>query len=215
RVQAAEADGAGPVQDFVAEQARKLGLWIVAGTIPLRGDDPQRPYASSCLFNDAGERVCRYDKIHLFDVHVPGSGESYHESEYCGAGSEVAVADTPWGRLGIAVCYDLRFPEQFRSMLHSGLELLAVPAAFTVSTGRAHWEILVRARALENQCFLIAAAQAGTHPGARRTYGHSMIVGPWGEVLARAEQDEQLLIQSLDLQRQRDLRTSFPVLQHR
>ncbi len=160
RLAVAEHDGAGPIQEFLASTARARRVWIAGGTIPIRGLDPKRVRAACLLFNDRGERVARYDKIHLFDVRLD-SGEEYNESAAVEPGETVVVADTPFGRLGLAVCYDLRFPELFRRMLDQGAELFAVPSAFTVRTGRAHWELLVRARAVENLAYVVAAAQGG------------------------------------------------------
>jgi nitrilase len=168
------------------------------------------------LFNDQGVRVARYDKMHLFDVKLVDSGDSYHESETIESGStEVVVADTPFGRLGLAVCYDLRFPELFRSMLDRGMELVAVPSAFTAITGRAHWECLVRARAIENLAFVIAAAQGGYHLNGRATYGDSMIVDPWGTVLDRLPSGSGVVVAELDRSLLETTRRNFPTIVHR
>jgi predicted amidohydrolase len=215
RIAVAEDDGAGPVQDAVAELARQTGMWLVAGTLAIKSADPHRPSAACCVYNSAGERVGRYDKMHLFDVRIPVAGEAYAESAVTLPGDKPLVIATPWGRLGIAVCYDLRFPEQFRAMAAEGLDLLLLPAAFTVPTGRAHWEVLLRARAIENLCYVAAAAQTGEHPGGRATWGHSMIVDPWGEVLADAGVAVGIATADLDRQRLERLRNEFPVLQHR
>jgi len=215
RVAIAEDDGAGPVQDAVADMARQTGIWLVAGTISIKSADPARPNAACCVYDNTGTRVGRYDKVHLFDVRIPSAREAYAESGFTLPGQKPLVIATPWGRLGIAVCYDLRFPEQFRAMAAEGLELLLLPAAFTVPTGRAHWEILLRARAIENLCYVAAAAQTGQHPGGRSTWGHSMIVGPWGEVLADAGTAVGIAIADLDRARLERLRDEFPVLQHR
>ena len=157
----------------------------------------------------------RYDKVHLFDVRIPLGEESYSESAFTQPGNEPLVLATPWGKVGIAVCYDLRFPEQFRAMSAEGLDLLLLPAAFTVPTGRAHWEILLRARAIENLCYVAAAAQTGQHPGGRATWGHSLIVDPWGQVLADAGVSVGIATADMDRQRLERLRAEFPVLQHR
>jgi nitrilase len=219
----AEADGDGPVQAFLSAHARELGLWIVGGTLPIRSSDPERPFSACCVYNDSGERVARYDKIHLFDVQVPDTekqnkhsgAEVYKESSFTSQGSEPCVVSTPWGNLGVAVCYDLRFPELFRQMLSSGFDLLAVPAAFTVATGNAHWKLLLRARATENLAYVVAAAQVGEHPGGRHTWGHAMIVNPWGEVLADAGSEPGLVMANYDRDELNRLRRDFPVLRHR
>jgi predicted amidohydrolase len=211
----AERDGAGPIQDAIARAARELGLWIIAGTTPLHVDDDPRP-ANACLVYDAyGARVARYDKIHLFDVDVPGRDESYRESANARPGAEPVVVDTPAGRVGLSVCYDVRFPELYRQLVARGAEVLTVPAAFTVPTGQAHWEVLLRARAVENLSFVIAAAQCGRHPNGRDTYGDSLIADFWGRVLARRAQAPGVVLATLDRAAQRTTRTSFPALQHR
>lgn len=214
RVALAETDGGGPLQDFLAETAAQLGIWIVGGTLPLAGADPARPYSSCLVFDDTGRRRGRYDKIHLFDVDVPGGTESYRESSFTSPGERPLRIDTPWGGLAVAVCYDLRFPEMFRSPAAAGFGLLAMPAAFTYATGQAHWHSLLRARAIENLCYVAAAAQTGTHPGDRRTFGHSLIVGPWGEPLAEIARAVGFASADMDLEYQRDLRERFPVLRH-
>ncbi|HVS77469.1 MAG TPA: carbon-nitrogen hydrolase family protein [Steroidobacteraceae bacterium] len=211
----AEDDGRGAVQDFLAETARRLGIWIVGGTVPLRGGSDGR-VASACLvYDSAGERRARYDKIHLFDVQVPERAESYRESANVAPGSAPVVVETPVGRLGLSVCYDVRFPELFRRLSAAGAELLAVPSAFTEPTGRAHWEILVRARAIENLCFVLAPAQSGFHANGRETYGDSLIVDHWGRVLDRLPRGRGCITAGIDLERQGHDRRSFPSLTHR
>jgi predicted amidohydrolase len=214
RVRMAEADGHGPVQDSIAELADRLSLWIVAGTLPIRGEDPARPYASCCVYDDSGERVARYDKIHLFDVDIPGHEENYRESVNTVAGHRPGLLQTPWGRLGLAVCYDLRFPELFRYLCSEGMEILALPSAFTRPTGLAHWEVLIRARAIENLCYVVAAAQTGRHPGGRQTFGHSMICDPWGEVLDEIKEGVGFIIASGDNDRLQQIRQRFPAHTH-
>ncbi|MEW6765104.1 MAG: carbon-nitrogen hydrolase family protein [Pseudomonadota bacterium] len=209
----AEAHGDGPIQQALAGMARRHGLWLVAGTIPLRTADG-RMSNSSLVFDAEGRQVARYDKIHLFDVALPG-GESHQESTHFAPGREVVVLETPVGRLGLAVCYDLRFPELFRRLLEQGAELFALPAAFTHATGLAHWDVLLRARAIENQCYMLAAAQGGEHFEGRRTFGHSQIVGPWGEMLACHADGPGVTVSSIDREAQGDLRERFPVLRHR
>jgi nitrilase len=212
----AEAEGEGPIQDFLSRTARELRLWIVAGTVPLRLPQEPRVAAACLVFTAAGERVARYDKIHLFDVSVPGaSGENYRESANIEPGKDVIVVDTVVGRLGLSVCYDLRFPELYRRLSAQGAQILSVPSAFTVPTGRAHWETLLRARAIENLCHLVAPAQSGFHASGRETYGDSMIVDHWGRVLQRRPRGRGCVIAELDLEAQAQARASFPSLEHR
>jgi len=207
--------GSGPIQDFLAEQARKHGIWLVGGTLPIEADSPARVRATSLLFDEQGEVRGRYDKVHLFDVNLPENQETYEESATTEAGSGTTVVDTPFGRLGLAVCYDLRFPELFRRMADQGVEVIAIPSAFTALTGKAHWEILVRARAIENLCYVIAAAQGGYHVNGRETHGDSMIVDPWGVVLDRLPRGSGFVIADIDLDKVRNTRRTFPVLEHR
>ena len=180
KVKIREKDGEGPIQEFLATTAKKHGIWLVGGTIPLEANDDNKVRAACLVYNDKGDVVARYDKIHLFDVNVPDTNEVYKESASIEAGEHIRVVDTPYGKLGIAVCYDLRFPEFFRSAVNEGIDILAVPAAFTAETGAAHWEVLLRARAIENQCYVIASNQGGFHLNGRKTFGHSMIIDPWG-----------------------------------
>ncbi|HWZ61984.1 MAG TPA: carbon-nitrogen hydrolase family protein [Steroidobacteraceae bacterium] len=211
----AEPDGAGPVQEFLAGTARRLKLWIVAGTTPLRSDPDGRVAAASLVYDAAGARVARYDKIHLFDVDIPGRSEAYRESTNVAPGSATTVLDTPVGRLGLSVCYDVRFPELYRQLSAAGAQLLSVPSAFTAPTGRAHWETLLRARAIENLCYVIAPAQSGIHPSGRETYGDSMIVDYWGRILQRVPRGRGCAVAEVDLARQSGVRESFPALAHR
>jgi len=211
----AELPDAGPIQQAIAARARQLGLWIVAGTIPLRVPGEER-LASACLvFDPEGRRVARYDKIHLFDVAIPERDEFYEESASIRPGSEAVCVDTPAGRLGLAVCYDLRFPELFRRLLAMGAEWFCLPSAFTAPTGRAHWETLVRARAIENLCHIVAPAQSGFHENGRETHGNSLIVDCWGRVLARLPRGSGVIVADVDLVRQRALRQNFPCVEHR
>lgn len=210
-----ESDGTGPLQAFLSRVAEQQRVWLVGGTIPMAADDAGRMRAACLVFDERGRRVARYDKIHLFDVCVPGGEERYQESETIEPGAQVAVLDSPFGRLGVAVCYDLRFPELFRAMLDRGMELLALPAAFTAITGKAHWEILVRARAIENLAFVVAAAQCGFHLNGRETYGHSMVVDPWGTVLAQLPRGAGAVCAALDRERQQSVRRNFPTIDHR
>ncbi|MGD9388426.1 MAG: carbon-nitrogen hydrolase family protein [Gammaproteobacteria bacterium] len=215
RVTVAEQPGDGPAQAFLAQQAHELGLWIVGGTLPLQEPGEPRPRAACLLYDQQGMLAARYDKIHLFDVGVPDSDETYRESAGTMPGMGAVVAESPLGRLGLAVCYDVRFPELFRSMSEAGLAAVALPSAFTAPTGRAHWELLVRSRAVDNLACVLAAAQWGEHPGGRRTWGDSMIVNHWGEVLARRREGVGVVVADLDLEAQREARRRFPVLNHR
>jgi nitrilase len=214
RLAHAEADGAGPLQDWLAEQAVRHEMWIVGGTIPLRAD-ASRVYGACIVVDEKGGRRARFDKMHLFDVSIPGRDEQYHESASTRAGDTVVVLDSPVGRLGLAVCYDLRFPELFRQMADEGAEVFAVPSAFTVLTGKAHWELLVRARAVENLSYVIAPAQGGYHVGGRETWGHSMIVDHWGSLLGEQAQGAGVVTADINLERLHGTREKFPVLSHR
>lgn len=215
KVKIHEADGQGPIQSFLANQAARHGVWLVGGTIPLVADDPRKVRAACLLYNAKGKRVARYDKMHLFDVSLEESSEKYIESETIEAGRQLGVVDTPFGRLGLAVCYDLRFPELFRAMVDLGAEIIAVPSAFTAITGRAHWETLVRARALENLSYVIAAAQGGYHANGRETHGDSMIVDPWGVVLDRLPRGSGVVCADVERARLKSMRRNFPSIYHR
>ena len=211
----AENDGDGPIQARLASLASELGLWIVAGTIPLRVPGEPRLAAACLVYDAAGRRVARYDKIHLFDVEIPGKDERYQESSSVRPGTTPVCVDTPAGRLGLAVCYDLRFPELFRRLLGLGAEWFCLPSAFTAPTGRAHWEVLLRARAIENLCHVVAPAQSGFHENGRETHGDSMIVDCWGRVLARLPRGTGIVTAEIDLVRQREVRQNFPCVDHR
>jgi deaminated glutathione amidase len=211
RLAAREADGAGPIQDFLAATARRHGIWLVGGSIPLMAQNPAKLRNSCLVFDPQGMRVCRYDKIHLFGFRK--GEEAYDEAATIERGDHVVAFDSPLGRVGVAICYDLRFPELFRAL--GELDLLVLPAAFTETTGRAHWELLLRARAVENQCYVLAAAQGGRHPNGRMTHGNSMVIDPWGEVLARMDKGEGVVLAELDQQRLVDTRSSLPALKHR
>jgi deaminated glutathione amidase len=217
KVAVAEPGGEGPIQAFLGHCARELGMWIVGGTIPVRDEaEPGRVAAASLVFDERGRCVARYDKIHLFDVDIPGREERYRESATVVPGAQPIVTTTPLGRLGMAVCYDVRFPELFRLLQAQGAEVFSLPSAFTAPTGRAHWELLVRARAVENLCYVLAPAQSGTHDNGRETYGDSMIVDPWGQVLARVtEAGPGLAVAEIDRTLQHELRGRFPALAHR
>ncbi len=211
RLAAREVAGHGPIQDFLAVTARRHGLWLVGGSLPLVSGNPAKMRNACMVFNPQGERMARYDKIHLFGFHK--EDEHYDEAATIEAGNEVVTCDTPCGRTGLSICYDLRFAELYRRM--GEVNLIVVPAAFTETTGRAHWEILLRARAIENQCYVVAAAQGGRHPTGRMTHGNSMIIDPWGDVLARMEKGEGVVTAEFNYQRLVDIRTRLPALQHR
>jgi deaminated glutathione amidase len=211
----AETQGSGAIQDFLAEVSQRLRLWVVAGTVPLKRAGDERVAAASLVFDSGGRLVARYDKIHLFDVDIPDRHEHYLESANIVPGSAPMVVDTPVGRLGLTVCYDVRFPELFRRLSSAGAQLFSVPSAFTAPTGRAHWETLMRARAIENLCYLIAPAQAGLHENGRETYGDTLIADYWGRVLGRKPRGRGIVVADIDLERQAQARASFPALQHR
>jgi nitrilase len=215
KVKAKEADGSGLIQDFLANVAKKYAIWIIGGTMPIAGEGSNKVRASCLIYNDLGERVARYDKMHLFDVNVPGTEEVYRESDSIEAGAEPLVIDTPFGKLGIAICYDLRFPEFFRVMGKQGVQILVIPSAFTAETGAAHWELLLRARAVENLCYVIAPNQGGFHLNGRKTFGHSMIIDPWGVVLDCYKTGNGFVSADIDLERLAKIRSAFPVLHHR
>lgn len=209
-----EQDGDGPIQRFLAGAARRHRVWLVGGTLPLWCEDGGRVYNSSLAFDPRGERVARYDKIHLFGF-TRGS-EQYDEARTILAGRTPVAFDAPCGRVAMSVCYDLRFPELYRGLGGAdGLALILMPAAFTYTTGQAHWEILLRARAIENQCYVLAAAQGGKHENGRRTWGHSMLVDPWGEVLAMLPEGEGVVSGTIDPARLAEVRENLPALRHR
>lgn len=211
----AENEGEGPLQAALSEAARECGLWVIGGTLPLRISGETRVAAAVLVFDAMGKQVARYDKMHLFDVHVPERAETYRESASIAPGAARVVIDTPAGKLGLSVCYDLRFPELYRSLVAAGAEWLVVPAAFTVPTGRAHWETLLRARAIENLAYVVAAGQTGQHPNGRETWGDSMIVDYWGTVQARLPSGEGVVVAEFDLDAQAKVRAEFPALSHR
>lgn len=219
----AEVPGSGPIQQMLADAARQHSVWVIGGTLPLRGDDPERVFNSCCVYAPDGTLAARYDKLHLFCFD--NGRERYDEGRVLRAGSQpVAFSAPPGGtggplRVGLSICYDLRFPELYRWLMaqpgQPPCDLLAVPSAFTHTTGQAHWELLLRARAVENQCYVIAAAQGGLHENGRRTWGHSMVIDPWGEVLAVQPEGEAVVIAELDLQRLASVRSQLPALAHR
>lgn len=215
RVAIAEDAGDGPAQRFACETAGHHRVWLVAGTIPIRCSDG-RVLSRSLLVGPDGRVAERYDKIHLFDVEVPaGNGESYRESETTRPGDRVVSARTALGRIGMSVCYDIRFPAMFARLSVEGMDILVVPAAFTVPTGRMHWLALLKARAIESLVYVVASGQWGEHPGGRLTYGHSMVIGPWGDVLAVCESGAGIAQADIDMIELERLRRQFPVLSHR
>ena len=221
---AAEPGGGGPIQAFLAETALRNKVWIVGGTLPLVSNTPERVRSACLLFDSAGQRVARYDKVHLFSFRQ--GVENYDETRTMEPGAAPVVVESPFGRLGLSVCYDVRFPELYRTGFNSRTEsrlfqpsspidMWFVPSAFTSTTGAAHWDILLRARAIENLCYVVAPAQGGTHPNGRRTHGHTMIVGPWGEVLAEQAEGEAVVIADIDHARIKEVRGSLPALDNR
>jgi nitrilase len=215
RAAAIEPFGDGPAQQFLAQTAERLGLFIVGGTIPIR-DGGERASSRSLLVGPDGRVAAHYDKIHLFDVDIPGKvTERYSESATTRAGTRVVAAATPLGRIGLTVCYDIRFPALFHRLSVLGTDILVVPAAFTVPTGEAHWLPLLQARAIESLAYVVAAGQWGEHAGGRRTYGHSLILGPWGERLAELPSGPGVVCADIDMIRLAELRQRFPTVQHR
>jgi len=209
----AEPFGKGVIQNFLKNQSVKHKIYLVGGSIPLVSEQQNKIYSSCLTFDPRGKCIARYNKIHLFDVQIPEKNEMYQESATYESGQEIVVCNTAFGKLGIGICYDIRFPELFRSM--QPIEILAIPAAFTFTTGEAHWDVLLRARAIENQTYVIAANQGGTHNNGRETFGNSLIVDPWGKVLSRLEKDQGIAITDCDFNYLFNLRKTFPVLAHR
>lgn len=211
KVKAAEADGAGPIQDFLSRTARERKVWIVGGTAPISCNDAARIRSACLVYDDTGKRVARYDKMHLF--RFEGRDERHDESRTLQGGDAPVALDTPFGRLALSVCYDVRFPELYRSL--GEFDAMFVPSAFTVPTGAAHWETLLRSRAIENQAYVVAPAQGGRHPTGRRTYGHTLIVDPWGEVLGVKPEGEGIVLAEIDLGRVREVRAGLPANRNR
>jgi nitrilase len=211
KVKVREPYGDGPIQEFVAGCARDNRVWVVGGTVPIECGDPARVRSACLVYDDAGKRVARYDKRHLF-AFAHGA-EKYDESRTIEPGTASVALDSPFGRLGLSVCYDLRFPELYRAA--GAVDAWFVPSAFTAVTGAAHWETLLRARAIENQCYVVAPAQGGLHPNGRRTHGHTMIVDPWGEVLAMRPEGEGVVLAEMDFARLAEVRKSLPALDNR
>ena len=211
KVAVAEDLGNGPIQQFLADTAKKFEVWIVGGSIPLVSDTAGKIRNTCLVFDDQGNRVARYDKIHLFGLDL--GTEHYHEEKTIQAGDQVVVVNTPFGKIGLSICYDLRFPELYRAM--GNVDLIVIPAAFTETTGKAHWETLIRARAIENQCYVLSSAQGGYHASGRETHGNSMIVDPWGVILDRLPRGSGVVIASINREYQASLRKSLPALKHR
>jgi nitrilase len=211
KVDVREADGQGPIQDFLAEAAARNKVWLVGGSVPLECADPNKVKNTCLVFDQAGRRVARYDKIHLFGFDL--GAERFQESRSIEPGSEVVTVDAPFGRLGLSICYDLRFPEIYRKM--GVVDLILVPSSFTATTGKAHWEMLLRARAVENQAYVLAPAQGGHHKNGRDTHGHSMIIDPWGNVLAVLASGPGVITAEIDHAEIARVRQSLPALTHR
>lgn len=211
KVRVREFDGHGPIQDFLAASAREHAIWLIGGSLPLSAEHPEKVLNSCLAYNPQGQRVARYDKIHLFGFRQ--GNECYDESATIEAGRQAVSFATPFGRVGLSICYDLRFPELYRALGVS--DLLVIPAAFTETTGRAHWEILLRARAIENQCYVLAVAQAGRHENGRETHGNSMLIDPWGVIVARQAKGPGVIIGDLDPDLLAEVRVNLPALRHR
>ena len=206
-----ETPGSGPIQQFLSDAAREHRVWIIGGTLPLRSPEENRVLNTTLVFDPSGTQVARYDKIHLFNFEK--GEESFDEARTICPGSEVRTFEAPFGRVGLSVCYDLRFPELYRKL--GDCALMVVPSAFTYTTGNAHWETLLKARAVENQCYVLAAAQGGKHENGRRTWGHSMLIDPWGEIVAVREEGMGVAAGGIDLQRIAAVRQSLPAYRHR
>ncbi|MBU1214362.1 MAG: carbon-nitrogen hydrolase family protein [Gammaproteobacteria bacterium] len=210
KVKVCEQPGEGPIQQFLSETARKHKIWLM-GSLPLVSNTPNKVRNSLLVFDETGAQVARYDKIHLFNLTL--GNESYNEAQTIEAGDKVVVIDSPFGRIGLAICYDLRFPELFRAM--KDVDIIVLPSAFTATTGKVHWEPLIRARAIENLSYVIAAAQGGYHVSGRETHGHSMIVDPWGRIMDELQRGSGVVFADVNASYQKSLRSSLPALSHR
>jgi nitrilase len=215
KLQHAENPGSGPIQEFLADAARRYKLWVVAGSLPLKSPQEGKCYGASIVYDSDGEASPIYRKIHLFDVDLPGRDERYRESDTMDFGSDHVVVPSPLGQLGLSICYDLRFPEHYRHLVDDGATVFSIPAAFTAATGKAHWHPLLRARAIENLAYVIAAGQHGSHANGRTTFGHSVIIDPWGQVIAELESGDGVVDAEIDTALPGKLRAEFPVLEHR
>ena len=211
KVKAGEKEGNGPIQQFLSSTAKKRDVWIVAGSIPLESETKDKVYNACMVYDNKGKQIARYNKIHLFGLNL--GNENYHEEATIVPGNQVVTVDSPFGKIGLSICYDLRFPELYRAM--GEVDLILVPAAFTETTGKAHWETLIRSRAIENQCYVLAPAQGGYHASGRETHGDSIIVDPWGVVLDRLPRGSGVVLASMNLDYQSSLRKSLPALKHR
>ena len=211
KVVAREVDGSGPQQDFLARVAREYGVWVVGGASPIAVADPDRVRSASLVFDPSGRRVARYDKIHLFTFNQ--GDERYDEAKTIEPGREPVAFEAPCGRVALSICYDMRFPELYRRL--GNVSLILVPSAFTAVTGAAHWHVLLRARAIENQCYVLAAAQGGVHANGRRTFGHSLLVDPWGVIIAELEEGPGIVIGEVEASRLAQVRRELPALSHR
>lgn len=211
KLAAAEADGTGPIQAFLSDTARRHGIWLIGGSVPLQSPEPARVFNSLLVYDETGARAARYDKIHLFGLDL--AGEKFSEARTIVPGHDVRTVDSPFGRIGLSVCYDVRFPELYRAM--GEVDIIVVPSAFTSTTGKAHWETLLRARAIENLAYVVAPAQGGVHPSGRETHGHSMVIDPWGAVLACREKSPGIVIATIDPSYRKRMRQSLPALAHR
>jgi predicted amidohydrolase len=209
KVKLQERYGEGKIQDFLAKSAKQYKLWIVGGTIPITSEDPNRVHAACILYNDQGESVARYDKINLFNATLENN-ETYKESNTTMPGNQIVVADTPFGKLGLCVCHDLRFPNLFDELRKKGAEIIAVPSAFAMKTGMVHWELLTRCRAIDTFCYLIGAGQGGVHTNGRETFGNSIIVDPWGRVLSQVTDDNPIIYANIDLDELHRIRQKMP-----
>ena len=215
KLQHAENPGSGPIQEFLADAARRYKLWVVAGSLPLKSPQEGKCYGASIVYDSNGKASHIYRKIHLFDVDLPGLDERYRESDTMDFGSDHVVIPSPLGQLGLSICYDLRFPEHYRHLVDDGATVFSIPAAFTAATGKAHWHSLLRARAIENLAYVIAAGQHGSHPSGRATFGHSVIIDPWGQVIVELESGDGVVDADIDTALPGKLRAEFPVLEHR
>jgi len=215
KVAIAEEKGKGLIHEFLGDAARRHQMWLVAGSLPMKSPHPELCFGASVVFDSSGEIMACYRKIHLFDVDLPERQESYRESATMDRGIDLCAIDSPLGRIGLSICYDVRFPEMYRLLTDDGATVFTVPAAFTEMTGEAHWHTLLRARAIENLAFVIAAAQHGRHSNGRNTYGHSMIVDPWGRILAERVTGNGLAVAEIDTTLPHTLRKQFPALRHR
>lgn len=211
KLECQEPFGNGKIQAWIAQMATTYHCWLIAGSIPIRSDDEQRPHARCLVVNERGECQGYYDKLHMFDVEVNDATSQYCESRGTMPGSAPAIIDSPWGKIGLAICYDIRFPELFAYYRDQGVSFVALPSAFTVPTGAAHWQILLQARAVDSQCFVLAPAQTGQHQNGRETWGHSMMVDPWGDIVGELKQQVGVLVKQLELSKIEHVRSKMPL----